>query len=180
MAEASITIWGEKRICKGLQRTLLELMQNTNNHADIEEKGAKHWWLSVNHDKRNKKVSFYFVDYGVGIFESLKSKPAGNKWFGWFEKLKEKILHGGNEDILRLLLNGEMHKTVTGLPFRGKGLPGIKETLDRKQISGLLIISNNVYADAGKQKYLRLSNQFSGTFVTWELNEKNINSKWTI
>lgn len=178
MAEASTTIWGARRTCKGLQRTLLELMQNTNNHADLHTKGAKHWWLSVNHDKKSKKVSFYFVDYGVGIFESLKSKPTGNKWFGWFEKLKNKLKFGGNDEILRLLLNGDMHMTVTGQHFRGKGLPGIKEVLDRSQISNLKIISNNVYADVSKDKYLKLSNEFSGTFINWELNEQNINAKW--
>lgn len=180
MAEATTTIWGVKRTCKGLQRTLLELMQNTNNHAELREKGAKHWWLSVNHDKREKKVSFYFVDYGVGIFESLKSKPTGNKWFGWIEKLRNKFKYGGNDEVLKLLLNGDMHMTVTGQHFRGKGLPGIKEVLDRNQISNLKIISNNVYADVRKDKYTKLSNEFSGTFVTWELNELNINSKWVI
>lgn len=180
MAEASTTIWGINRTCKGLQRTLLELMQNTNNHADLEEKGAKHWWLSVNHDKLGKKVSFYFVDYGVGIFESLKSKPSGNKWFGWFEKLKNKLQYGGNDEVFKLLLDGDMHMTVTGHHFRGKGLPGIKEVLDRNQISNLRIISNNVYADVSKEKYFKLSNEFSGTFVTWELNELNINAKWII
>ena len=180
MAEASNSIWGTNRICKGLQRTLLELMQNTNNHADLSEKGAKHWWLSVNHNKAEKKVSFYFVDYGIGIMESLKSKPAKNKWFGWFEKISTKLIHGGNEEILNLLLNGEMHMTVTGQHFRGKGLPGIKEVQDRNQISNLKIISNNVFADITQSKYIRLSNEFSGTFVTWELNENNINTPWTV
>ncbi len=180
MAEASSTIWGVNRTCKGLQRTLLELMQNTNNHADLVEKGAKHWWLSVNHNKEDKKVSFYFVDYGVGIFESLKSKPAKNKWFGWFDKLKTKLQHGGDDEILRLLLNGDMHLTVTGQHFRGKGLPGIKEVQERNQISNLKIISNDVFADVEKSNYFKLSNNFSGTFVTWELNENNVNSSWII
>lgn len=180
MAEASQTIWNEKRICKGLQRTLLELMQNTNNHASVSKKGEKHWWLSVNHDKTNKKVSFIFVDYGIGIFESLKNKPQDNKWFGWFEKLKDKLNSNFNYEILKLLLDGEMHMTVTGKHFRGKGLPGIKEVFDREQISNLIVISNDVYANVNKNIYYRLDNEFSGTFVSWELNVNNINSKWTI
>lgn len=180
MAEASSTIWGTNRTCKGLQRTLLELMQNTNNHAEIGEKGAKHWWLSVNHNKEQKRVSFYFVDYGVGIFESLKSKPPKNKWFGWLDKIRTKLIHGGDDEIIKLLLNGEMHMTVTGQHFRGKGLPGIKEVQDRNQISSLKIISNDVFADVDKANYYKLSNNFSGTFVTWELNENNINSPWII
>lgn len=180
MEEATMTIWNEKRTCKGLQRTLLELMQNTNNHASVNQKGEKHWWLSVNHDKKNKKVSFIFVDYGVGIFESLKNKPEDNKWYGWFEKLKDKLTVGGNNEILKMLLEGEMHMTVTGKHFRGKGLPGIKQVLDREQISNLSIISNNVNANMKNNKYLKLKNQFSGTFVAWELNESNVNSKWIL
>jgi hypothetical protein len=178
MAEASSTIWGQKRTCKGLQRTLLELMQNTNNHADINKKGEKHWWLSVNHDKPNKKVSFIFIDYGVGIFESLKHKPNDNKWFGWFEKIKNRLVYGDNPEIFKLLLEGQMHLTVTGQHFRGKGLPGIREVLSRNQISNLRIISNNVFSDVANEKYIRLNEEFSGTFVTWELNENNINIEW--
>lgn len=178
MAEASTTIWGEKRTCKGLQRTLLELMQNTNNHADINKKGEKHWWLSVNHDKPNKRVSFIFIDYGVGIFESLKHKPNDNKWFGWFEKIKNRLIHGDNSEIFKLLLEGQMHLTVTGQHFRGKGLPGIREVLSRNQISNLRVISNNVFADVDNNNYIKLNEEFSGTFVSWELNEKNINIKW--
>ena len=178
MAEASTTIWGEKRTCKGLQRTLLELMQNTNNHADINKKGEKHWWLSVNHDKPNKKVSFIFIDYGVGIFESLKHKPNDNKWYGWLEKIKNRLIHGDNSEIFKLLLEGQMHLTVTGQHFRGKGLPGIKEVLSRNQISNLRVISNNVFSDVKNNKYIKLNEEFSGTFVSWELNEKNINIKW--
>ena len=178
MAEASTTIWGEKRTCKGLQRTLLELMQNTNNHADINKKGEKHWWLSVNHDKPNKKVSFIFIDYGVGIFESLKHKPNDNKWYGWLEKIKNRLIHVDNSEIFKLLLEGQMHLTVTGQHFRGKGLPGIKEVLSRNQISNLRVISNNVFSDVKNNKYIKLNEEFSGTFVSWELNEKNINIKW--
>lgn len=178
MAEATTTIWGEKRTCKGLQRTLLELMQNTNNHARVERKGEEHWWLSVNHNKKEQKVSFIFIDYGVGIFESLKNKPQNNKWFGWFEKIKTRLIYGDNTEIFKLLLNGEMHLTVTGQHFRGKGLPGIKEVLDRKQISNLKIISNDVFSDISEGKYIKLNNGFSGTFVSWELNRNNINQKW--
>lgn len=180
MAEASVTVWGDRRICKGLQRVLLELMQNTNNHAAISEKGAKHWWLSVNHNREEKRVSFYFVDYGVGIFESLKNKPAKNKWFNWYEKIKNKLKYGGDDEIFRLLLNGEMHMTVTGQHFRGKGLPGIKEVQDRNQISNLKIISNDVFADVNKFKYEKLSTSFSGTFVTWELTKDNSTLPWNI
>ena len=79
-----------------------------------------------------------------------------------------------------MLLEGDMHMSVTGQHFRGKGIPGIKQVLDRKQISNLSIISNDVTADVTNNIYLKLNNQFSGTFIAWELNESNINSKWIL
>ena len=75
MYEASNTICRERKIYKGLQRVLLELMSNANNHANLQERGVNHWWLSVNHNKDQNTVSFIFVDYGIGIFKSLKNKP---------------------------------------------------------------------------------------------------------
>lgn len=180
MEEASQTIWGEKRTCKGLQRTLLELMHNTNNHADKSAKGVKHWWLSVNHNIKEKKVSFAFIDYGVGIFESLKDKPHDNKWYKLYDKISNKLKYGSNEEILKLLLEGEIHMTVTGEHFRGKGLPGIKQVQDRNQIDNLHIISNDVYADVKKDNYQKIQHSFSGTFAYWEINETNQNSKWVL
>src|SRR5690554_2672607 len=37
--EVSKTIWGEIKALKGLQRILIELLHNTNNHAVLNEKG---------------------------------------------------------------------------------------------------------------------------------------------
>jgi hypothetical protein len=172
--QASKTIWGEERRCQGAQRTLLELMQNTNNHASFEKEGDKHWWLSVNHDKKNKKVSFSFVDYGVGVFKSLTHKPEGSKFFNVLDKMVEKFKYGNNAELIKLVLNGELHKTVTGEHYRGKGLPGIREAMRRNQISNLVVVTNNVYANVANDEFKLLNSNFTGTFLNWELNINNI------
>lgn len=177
MKESSLTIWGQKRTLKGLQRILLELMQNTNEHAHIEGRGKERWWLSVNHNKENKKVTFIFVDYGVGIFKSLYNKTSNSKWF-YIHKIKDRIQYGHDTKILRMLLEGELHKTVTGQSFRGKGLPGIKQVHKRNGISNLNVITNNVYADVSKGIYKLLANQFSGTMLYWEIDQNNNNLPW--
>lgn len=180
MIETSETVFGEKRTLKGLQRVLLELMHNTNNHADLNKKGEKHWWLSVNHDRENKKVSFIFLDYGIGIFESLKNKPEEGKW----EKLRNYISNllnkEDNSNLLKLLLEGEIHMTVTGKHYRGKGLPGIREAMIRNDISNLSIVSNDVYSNVTNNIYTTLNNEFSGTFVSWEININNNNLQWIL
>lgn len=83
-----------------------------------------------------------------------------------------------NDKQLKIILDGELHKTVTKDYFRGKGLPGIKEALDSNKISSLVIISNNVYADVSSGDYHLLGNELLGTFVSWEINENIINWSW--
>jgi hypothetical protein len=174
ISQASRTIWGETRRCQGAQRTLLELMQNTNNHASFEKEGDKHWWLSVNHDKLNNKVSFSFVDYGVGVFRSLANKQEGSKFYNAIEKMLDRFKYGNNAELLKLILNGELHRTVTGEHYRGKGLPGIREAMKRNQISNLFVISNNVFSNVASEEYRLLDTSFTGTFISWELNIKNL------
>lgn len=170
-------IWGEARRCQGVQRALIELMQNTNNHAEIGRPGEKHWWLSVNHNKERKNVAFSFVDFGVGIFTNLKNKPNQNKFFGVLEKMSSKFKYGDNAQLLKLILDGELHQTATGKLYRGKGLPGIAEVMTRNQISNLHIITNDVFCCPSQNIYRILAKPFTGTFVYWELGENNENCK---
>jgi hypothetical protein len=177
--KASQYIWGEERRCTGVQRVFLELMQNTNNHASISKQGDKHWWATVNHSDE-KKVCFSFIDFGVGIFESLANKKEDNKFFDAINKVKNVFNFTSNAELLKLLLQGEVHRTVTGKYYRGKGLPGIFEACKTNKISNLIIISNDALADFSNDKFISLKNKLSGTYVSWELNENNINIKDTL
>ena len=176
ISDATTTIWNEKRRCQGVQRSLIELMQNTNNHAVIDKEGEKHWFLSVQHRKKEDIVSFSFIDFGVGVFESLSNKKNESKWFDWQNKLEKVFSFKNNTDILKLILNGNMHKSVTGKPYRGKGLPGIYSSFKRNQMSNLHIITNDVHANLENNTFLRLNNKFSGTFIYWELNKSNLST----
>ena len=174
--KASSFIWGEERRCTGLQRVFIELMQNTNNHASLTKTGEHHWWASIYSSKEDNKVCFAFIDYGVGILKSLENKKDG-KFFGVIPKIKELFNPNSNTDLLRLLLNGEVHKTATGNYYRGKGLPGIFDACKNNKISKLVIISNDAIADYANNKYEDLTNKLSGTFVYWELNSYNDSKK---
>lgn len=173
---ASNFIWNEERRCTGLQRVFIEIMQNTNNHASLTKTGEHHWWATVYYSKEDKKVCFAFIDYGVGILKSLENKKDG-KFVGVVPKIKELFNPNSNADLLKLLLNGEVHKTATGNYYRGKGLPGIFEACKNNKISNLVIISNDAIADYANKKYKSLRNKLSGTFFYWELNSKNDSKK---
>ncbi|MBL0209446.1 MAG: hypothetical protein IPQ13_00800 [Holophagaceae bacterium] len=174
---ASKTIWGEERRCQGVQRVLIELMMNTNNHAANRVKGEKHWWLHVNHDEQSGIVGFAFVDFGVGIFKSLNDKPNTSKFYNYLSKIAKLLKHGDNAEILKLMLNGEFHQTVTGKYFRGKGLPGIADVQKRNQITSLKIVTNDAYASLDDDVFQKLDHSFSGTYVYWEIRRDNGNCK---
>jgi hypothetical protein len=176
---ASRTVWGGQKRCPGVQRVFLELMQNTNNHASFEGIGEKHWWLSVKHIKEEKRVTFSFIDYGVGVFNSLSNKRPGNKFYGAIDQLRQKVLASitrhADSAVLKLIFEGELHRTATGKTYRGKGLPGIYQAFQKNQISNLSMITNNVIYNSSTNEYLPLQIGFEGTFIYWELNTNNSN-----
>jgi hypothetical protein len=178
LASASRFIWGEERWCKGAQRVLLELMHNTNNHASPLRLGEKHWWLSMEFDIRTRVVRFAFVDLGVGIFRSLDGKAETDPWSGWRARLEEvSVADASDAQLLRRILEGEVHLTATGQAYRGKGLPGIAQEHVKGGISGLRIVSNRVNADIDKDRFVPQPRSFSGTLVCWQLSEQNASTR---
>lgn len=176
--QSTINIWKEPKRCQGVYRVLMEVMQNTHSHAKIGQEGAENWWISTNYDEISNTVSFSFVDYGIGVFNSLEHKKPGTKFFGALDRIRMSLTEPSNNKILQLILDGELHRTSTGHYYRGKGLPGIKTAMERNQISNLYIITNDVYANIAKKKFMTLHNSFSGAFIYWELNDNNVCCKY--
>lgn len=168
-------LWGSKRRCQGVQRILIELMQNTNNHAS-RNVGEKYWWLNISKASNPKRVCFSFIDYGMGIFESLATKGTGDKFFGWLNKMKTICVPERHHEVLNKMMTGEFHKTVTGKSYRGKGIPGIYKQIERGSITKLIAISNDAFANATEGDFHHLYHPLSGTFVYWEVdaNCKNL------
>lgn len=167
-------IWGNVRRCTKLQRVYIELMQNTNNHASLDGHGQQHWWTTAIYDSKRNTGCFSFIDYGVGILKSLKSDQR-NKFFAVLDKITRIFKPQSNADLLRLLMTGEIHRTASGEYYRGKGLPGIYQACENNNISNLVVISNNTICNFADNSFKLLKNEFSGTFVYWELNENNNN-----
>lgn len=171
--EVTLKLWKEKRRCTGLQRVFIELMQNTNNHASKHIKGEKFWWSSIVHNKIEEKICFSFIDYGIGIIDSLKNKESG-KFAKIINSIKSILKPDNNADILKLLLEGKIHELIKQQAYnRGKGLPGIHKACKSNDISNLIVITNNVYANVANDEYKEMDNSLSGTFIYWELNRNN-------
>lgn len=174
LSQMSSQMWGEEKTYPNIQSLLIELMTNTQNHASNEPGVNKHWWLSANYDKEKDVIFFSFIDYGVGILESINSKSEKNCFHKALKKLG--LLLGGKQDIdiLEKLLNGEVHKIIESFEkHRGKGLPFIKKMNEENFISNLKIITNGVFGNITCNKYEELRNKLNGTYVYWEIKRDN-------
>lgn len=160
-------VFGQKKRSQGVQRILIEAMKNTIQHADLA-KNRRHWWLSVRELPDINKVIFSFLDYGIGIFQSLRSRDITDPGYTWFEKLAG--LGTSNPRILRRIMDGELHNVSrTRKAQHGTGLPGMKTALVHNYVSKLVIMSNDVYADISQDDYSSLNANFSGTFIQFEV-----------
>jgi len=164
---ATETVFGTNIGSEDIQRVLVELMMNTFKHADPEIEAAENWWLSVEHDNILKKVTFAFIDNGVGILSSINKLAYKQGIFKSFKGFfKDDI------EILRDILDGKI-KSRTGLSFRGKGLPAILNAFKRNSFSNLTIITNNVYANFDTKHFRAISPDFMGTLIYFELSTDN-------
>ena len=162
ISEISNLIWGKQRRCLGVQRVFLELMQNTNNHASFDSKGLHHWWTTVQYDEKLKKAYFSFIDYGVGIINSLRNDEHG-KFYNIIPKIRELFNPQNNAEMLSLLLKGEIHKTSTGKYYRGKGLPCLFKACEDNKIANVVVIAN----DAKVEYTAGTNGSVSGTTIEY-------------
>jgi hypothetical protein len=175
--KATEFIWGREKACRGVQRIFLELMQNTNNHAS-EKQGEQYWWTTLKCSKTEKKAMFSFIDYGMGIFKSLERKSKNNKFAKAMEHILKSIKSNKNDELLKDLLEGNIHKIAKIPYYRGKGLHGIWSACNDNAVSNLIIISDDVIANYATNTFQKIESKLMGTFIYWELNENNINKEY--
>lgn len=157
---STVLVYGQKTKVGGIYRTLVECMANTRDHASDAGKQHVPWWTTVYFNEQDKRACFTFLDNGIGIFKSIRLK----KFVHIFTKT---FGANPNKRVLREILEGTLPSS-TGIPYRGKGLPSIYRAFKRGQISRLIIISNDVYANLETGLFLELKNQFRGTLLYWE------------
>ena len=176
----SETVWGEPRRCQGIQKTLLELMHNTYDHAGLS-KGDNYWWLSVDHDEDKKEVTFSFIDFGVGIFRSLANKGPDEPLYGALQRIMQKFPFANSQvDKLKLILEGKVQLTQSNEYYRGKGLAKIYNHFQTNHIASLCIVSNYAYVDAEKHIFDSLSKEFIGTFISFKIKNNIVSLPWQI
>ncbi len=155
------------QIFKGFYRTLIELMQNTRDHASTSHNYKEWWWLSQ--DIQDDKANFTFLDLGRGIINSIENKRIDDSRWGKAIRFLKNTPHNPKQ-VLEWLIEGRLHQYTTTKYYRGKGIPGIYNTLKRGQIFNLKILTNTILADISTKKFKKLNFEFKGTLIYFEIH----------
>lgn len=165
-------IYNDDRKLKELYSILIEMMANTNNHADGQKREKYNWWLFFFPDIDKRTIKFVFVDSGVGVFDSLPVKQyLIRNPLSMFDTLltqRASELHS----ILRELISGNI-KSSTGNPSRGRGLPLISDCSKTGHFEAFQMISNDAYIDLKMSTATSMNEHFSGTLFHFELKEED-------
>ena len=141
---------------------LTEIIGNATEHG-IKDK-AINWWLWRDKDHVNKKMKYAFVDMGIGIIASYKK--AGLPFRYWFKKDSTKLLDA---------LNGKLGSS-TKQENRGRGLPAIREMVEKGFISDFRITTNNISLHYENGEFVcTRHHDFVGTFIAWSIDRDNFN-----
>lgn len=145
-----------------LYDVLIEVMQNTNNHASNDDENEYDWWLYTYEDKNDGKLYFTFLDIGVGVFESLSV-------MNWRKRLLNSANFSSNIDLVEDLFAGKI-KSRTKRRDRGKGIPQIYDCSKDGMFEEFYMIANDVMVDMKNDVRTKLDEKFSGTLYYWTMN----------
>lgn len=147
-----------------LYKAIIELMSNSVHHAyhDREEIMNPCWYLYAEYN--NGKISFIFVDTGLGIATTVRKN--------FFEKMN---FRANDAELIESAFLGEF-RTETGKHNRGLGLPAL-----RQYVLGGKFTAFTVLSGSGTYKYNNFINEFEtnsfinkvyGTIYVFEIEEK--------
>lgn len=157
--QAMETVWGVRARCHGLYEGIGEMMRNSCDHA-FESNENIMWHLAISHLESENLVKFSFVDNGKGIISTYTQRDIFAKLSSFFQN-KAELLETAFKDGI---------ESRTGLRWRGKGLPTIFEMYSENIVTGLVVITNNVYLDFDKNIFETMKVNFKGTYYFWKIN----------
>lgn len=130
------------------------------------EHGIRHrninWWMYHYTDYKTRTIKFVFVDMGRGIVESYRK--AG---------LPKQYDRESDDEILMLALKGVLGSS-TKEPNRGRGLPQIRDMVEKTFISDFVLITNTVSLRYKNGRFEHTLHQnFIGTYYSWTISKEN-------
>lgn len=142
---------------------LIELIGNAVEHGILQKN--INWWLWRERDMKDKCYRYVFVDMGIGILRSYE-KAKIVPWYFFRDKCS----------FLIEALNGQWGSTTRD-PGRGRGLPQIKEYVEKEYVSDFVLITNCVSLQYKNGKFItKKVPDFVGTYCSWSISKKNYNA----
>jgi hypothetical protein len=157
---------GEEGIYPPVYSIIQEICSNSVEWAKDPKDIDKNWLLGINFETLENSderfITFTVTDVGYGILKTLKRK------FGTL--IAETMINKPDTDIL-LRAFDKKYGSKTLEINRNRGLPLIKDRIDRKFIRELKVITNNVFLDFhDKSNSKVLMKNLPGTFYFWKLD----------
>lgn len=139
---------------------LVELIGNAVEHG-IRKRDIN-WWMWKERDPKTKSFKYVFFEMGGGIIDSYKESKMV-PFFGFRNKRK----------FLLEVFDGKWGST-TQKPGRGRGLPQIKDIVEKGFVSDFILITNNVSLQYKNGEFITGKNpDFVGTYCAWSISKNN-------
>jgi hypothetical protein len=163
-----------KENTKYLSPIMVELMKNTNNHANpnkAEDSQNIPWFLAVVEDKHKGIMTFTIVDLGVGIFESLRLKNLADTSGQPYDVVTD-MYENAQSTFLRTHIPKGVSSS-TGLFYRGTGLKQVYDLANKGNYVTFKVVTNRAIVDMLNVKdAARDSDEsFGGTIYYWEMSK---------
>lgn len=152
---------------RSIYNTLIECMTNTKEHAYKKNAPVPSWYLMALFNEKLKRVSFAFIDGGLGIPSTIR-KNRHEKVIELFKKISPGGSKLSDSDLITSALKGEF-RTRTKKGYRGRGLPKIHEYAKKGLIDNFTLVSNKGYINIKNIEKKELSCKFIGTLFSWDI-----------
>ena len=152
-----------------LYEALIEAAQNTDEWAYRREQPDRFWWLLACHPPKSGEISICFIDLGVGIPTTIRTR--------FLDRLPGPFSVKGSELIQKAVMEG--HYSRTKKENRGRGLPTLRRLIDSVAQGEMTVVSRGSYFRYSKAKEtpkspvlaceLRKGSDLRGTVITWKI-----------
>lgn len=177
--DKTLKFFGEENFekLKNLNSILVEIVDNTANHANPKQRNSIPWILNTMEmeDANGKKTKQYcLVDLGVGIYNSLVDKTEQFKDSRKFT-MKKWVLDIRGKRTQSMFFAANIPRGIestTGDSSRGKGIKYVYEQANQSDIyTRFEIITNKVHLNLLNLSTANLDEKenFSGTIYIWEV-----------
>ncbi len=157
-----------------LSPIMVEVMQNTNNHANpdgTEDSENIPWFLAVHENAETGVMTFTIVDLGIGIFESLKLKNLADTSKLFDDAITD--MYGNSQSKFLSVNIPKGVDSSTGLAYRGKGLKTVHALANKGNYGTFKVVTNRALIDVLNTSKVAIdsSESISGTVFYWEMDK---------